>query len=72
VGDFCHVSVNAVVAGRSQLGDFVFLGAGATVIDGVSIRDRITVGAGATVVGCLEEAGTYVGCPARRISRQHG
>jgi UDP-N-acetylbacillosamine N-acetyltransferase len=69
VGDYTHVSVNAVIAGRSRIGDFVFLGAGATAIDSISIGDRITVGAGATVVDDLTEPGTYVGSPAKLITR---
>ena len=72
VGNYTHVSVNAVLAGRSKLGNFVFLGTGATVIDGVSVADRITVGAGAVVVESFSEPGTYVGCPAQRISVTSG
>jgi UDP-N-acetylbacillosamine N-acetyltransferase len=67
VGDFSHIAVNAVVAGRVRIGSFVFLGAGATIIDSVSVGDRITIGAGATVITSLNTAGTYVGCPARRL-----
>ncbi len=67
VDDFCHVSVNAVLAGRSRLGKFVFLGAGATVIDGISVADDITIGAGGVVIQSLVQPGHYVGCPARRI-----
>lgn len=67
VGDYVHVSVNATLAGRSRLGDLVFLGAGATVIDAVSVGSNIIVGAGGVVVASIEDAGTYVGVPARRI-----
>lgn len=66
VGDFCHVSVNTTVAGRCRIGRRVFLGAGSVVIDGTAIADDVTIGAGATVVFNLEEAGVYVGTPARR------
>lgn len=67
VGDFVHVSVNSTLAGRSRLGDFVFLGTGATVIDNVGVAKEIVVGAGAVVIESLEESGTYVGVPARRL-----
>lgn len=67
VGDYVHVSVNATLAGRSTLGDYVFLGAGATVIDGIAIGSGITIGAGGVVVESVEQRGTYVGIPARRI-----
>lgn len=67
VGDYVHVSVNATLAGRSRLGDFAFLGTGATVIDGVVVGRGITIGAGGVVVASVEQPGTYVGVPARRI-----
>ncbi|MDG4854513.1 MULTISPECIES: acetyltransferase [unclassified Mesorhizobium] len=68
VGDFSHVSVNATLAGKSRIGSNVMIGAGATVIDGVGICDNVTVGAGATVVRNIEQAGTYVGTPAKPLS----
>jgi sugar O-acyltransferase (sialic acid O-acetyltransferase NeuD family) len=67
VGDYSHISVNSVVAGRSRVGRLVFLGSGATMIDGIEIADDITVGAGAVVVESLRSPGTYVGCPARLL-----
>lgn len=70
VGDFVHVSVNATLAGRSRLGDHVFLCAGATVIDSTTVGNDIVIGAGAVVVQSIEEPGTYVGVPARRVNRQ--
>lgn len=72
VGDYVHVSVNATLAGRSRLGDFVFLCAGATVIDGVAVGSGITIGAGGVVIEGIEQTGTYVGVPARRITSRVG
>lgn len=69
IGDFCHISVNATVAGRCTIGANVFLGAGATIIDGIKITDNVIVGAGATVVRDINEPGVYVGTPAQRIRR---
>jgi serine acetyltransferase len=43
------------------------VGAGATVIEGIHIAEGCMIGAGAVVVQDLTVAGTYVGCPARRI-----
>ena len=65
VGDFTHVSVNATLAGRSELGSFVFLGTGATVIDNCSVPDGTMCGAGTIVTRALTVSGTYVGAPAR-------
>ncbi len=67
IGDFTHISVNAIIAGRCKIGSNVFVGAGAVLIDGVSVCDNVIVGAGAVVTSHLTESGTYVGVPARRI-----
>jgi UDP-N-acetylbacillosamine N-acetyltransferase len=69
VGLFCHVSVNAAVAGRSHLGDFCFLGAGAIVIDRISIGSSVVVGAGGVVIQSLDQPGTYIGSPVRRLNQ---
>jgi acetyltransferase-like isoleucine patch superfamily enzyme len=63
-GDFTHVSVNATVAGRSQLGSLVFLGTGFTVIDNRSVPDGTVCGAGTVVTRSLAVSGIYVGMPA--------
>ena len=67
VGDYTHVSVNATLAGRSQLGSFVFLGTGSTVIDKCSVSDGTVCGAGTVVTQSLAVSGTYVGVPARLV-----
>jgi sugar O-acyltransferase (sialic acid O-acetyltransferase NeuD family) len=71
VGNYSHISVGAVVAGRSRIGDRCFLGAGSTVIDGLQLTDDVMLGAGACAHRNLEEAGTYVGVPARFLGRKH-
>jgi sugar O-acyltransferase (sialic acid O-acetyltransferase NeuD family) len=67
LGECCHVSVHSSVAGRSRLGEGVFVGAGAVVIDNVSVADGVIVGAGGVVVADIEEPGTYVGVPVRKV-----
>lgn len=66
IGNYCHVSVGAHIAGNVVLGEAVFIGAGATVINNIKIADDSIVGAGAAVVSDITETGTYVGVPARR------
>lgn len=67
VGECCHVSVHATVAGRGRLGGLVFVGAGATVIDGVSVVGEVTIGAGGVVIANIDAPGTYVGVPVRML-----
>ncbi|NLN82076.1 MAG: acetyltransferase [Clostridiales bacterium] len=67
VGNYCHISVGAHLAGSVVIGKSVFVGAGATVIDNIKICSKAIVGAGAVVTNDLDEAGTYVGVPVKRI-----
>lgn len=70
IGDYTHVSVNATVAGRCRIGSRCFLGASSTVIDGKSVGDNVMLGAAACAHRDLVEPGTYVGVPARFLSRK--
>lgn len=67
IGEYCHIAVNATVAGRCVIGRGVMIGAGAVVVDNVRVCDGVTVGAGTVVVRNITEPGTYVGSPARRL-----
>jgi sugar O-acyltransferase (sialic acid O-acetyltransferase NeuD family) len=67
LGAFATLSPGAHVAGGCVLGQGVFLGVGAVVSNGVSIADGVVVGAGAVVLTDLDELGTYVGIPARKV-----
>ncbi|MDY7531810.1 acetyltransferase [Pseudomonas sp. Bout1] len=68
IGDFTHISINAAVAGRCHIGRLCFIGAGSTVIDGIRVNDGITLGGGACAHRDLDEAGIYVGVPARKMT----
>ncbi len=67
IGQFSHVAPNSTVCGRSEIGNNVFLGAGSIVKDYVYVCDDVTIGAGGVVVSDIKEAGTYVGCPVRKV-----
>jgi sugar O-acyltransferase (sialic acid O-acetyltransferase NeuD family) len=69
IGDYCHISVNTTVAGKASIGESCFIGAGAVVIDGVSIAPGVILGAGSVVTRSIEQTGTYVGAPAKRLAR---
>lgn len=66
IEDFVHVSVGAKLAGAVHVGRRSWIGIGAAVKNNISICEDCMIGAGAVVVKDIEEAGTYVGVPARR------
>ena len=67
IGDYTHISVGATLAGTVMVGDTVWVGAGAVISNNLSICDNCMIGAGSVVVRSIEETGTYVGVPARKI-----
>ena len=67
IGGNNHISVGSVLAGMVEIGDYCFIGAGAVIIDKVKITDKVIIGANAVVIKNINEPGTYVGNPARKI-----
>ena len=67
IGDFVHISVGAKLGGTVSVGAQTWVGIGAVVKNNLSICADCTIGAGAVVVRDMEESGTYVGVPARKI-----
>jgi sugar O-acyltransferase (sialic acid O-acetyltransferase NeuD family) len=67
VGDYTHIAPRACLGGGVRVGMRVLLGAGAVVLPGLKICDDVIVGAGAVICESIEEVGTYVGVPARRL-----
>lgn len=67
IGEFCHVAPNSVICGRTKIGDNVFIGAGSTIIDKLFVCSNTCFGAGSVVIKSINEKGTYVGSPVRKI-----
>ena len=44
------------------------IGTGSQIIQGLHITDEVIMGAGSTVIEDINEAGTYVGVPVRRVN----
>lgn len=65
IGAFSHISVGAHLAGTVRVGRHVWIGAGVIVKNNCSIASNCVAGAGAVVVKNIEDAGVYVGVPAR-------
>ncbi|MDD6022896.1 MAG: acetyltransferase [Oscillospiraceae bacterium] len=65
--DYVHVSVGAHLAGTVTVGQRTWIGIGAVVSNNLSIVGDCMLGAGTVVAKHIEEAGTYVGVPARKM-----
>jgi len=67
IGNNNHISVGTVLCGRTKIGNHCFIGASAVIIDGVELADNIIIGANSVVINNIQEPGTYVGNPAKKI-----
>jgi len=67
IGNFCHIGPNAAIAGGVKLDANVFIGGGAYVNPNVSICNNVTLGSGSLVIHDIQEPGTYVGFPLKKL-----
>ena len=67
LGDYVHIAPGATLSGGVRIGDDVLVGAGAVVVQSVSVCSGVILGAGTVVIDDIEESGTYVGNPARKV-----
>lgn len=65
--EFCTVHPGANISGRVQIGRCTDIGTGSKIIQGMKVAPGSRLGAGTVVVRDIEEPGTYVGIPARKI-----
>ena len=69
IGDFSHIAVGAHVCGSVNIGASTWIGAGATVSNNVNICDGCMIGVGAVVIHDIKKKGTYIGVPAKNMSK---
>jgi len=67
VGNHNHISIGVKICGRSTIGNMCLIGAGTVILNKLSICDNVIIGAGSVVIRDINDAGTYVGNPAKRI-----
>ena len=67
IGHHTHISTYAVINGGCIIGDEVFVGSNATVSGSISLGNKILIGSGAVVFKNINDSGTYVGNPAKKI-----
>ena len=68
IGNFCHIGPSATISGGVKLGKCVFVGGGAYINPNVSVCDNVIIGSGSLVINDIEESGTYVGSPVKKIN----
>jgi acetyltransferase-like isoleucine patch superfamily enzyme len=56
------------VNGECRIGNDVFIGSGSVLRETVSVCDNVILGLGSLVIRSVEEEGTYVGQPIRKLT----
>ncbi|MED2865878.1 acetyltransferase [Bacillus thuringiensis] len=67
LGDYVHLSPGAHLAGTVSIGCGTWIGIGCVVSNNVDITSNCKFGAGAVIVRNINETGTYVGIPVKKI-----
>jgi sugar O-acyltransferase (sialic acid O-acetyltransferase NeuD family) len=67
LGNYFTTAPGARVLGNCFIGECVFLGASSTIKEKLRICSNAIIGMGSAVVKNIEEEGTYIGVPAKKI-----
>ncbi len=67
VNDYVTIYPSVNVSGNVVIGECCELGTGMQIIQGKTVVPNTIIGAGAIIVKNIEECGTYVGSPAKRV-----
>jgi len=65
--DFLTTAPSVNISGICNIGKHVYFGTGAATKQGITICGNVIIGMGAMVVKDIDESGTYVGIPAKKL-----
>jgi sugar O-acyltransferase (sialic acid O-acetyltransferase NeuD family) len=68
IGDFFTSAPSVNISGNCKIGNCVYLGTNASLREKLTIADNVTIGMGGMVVKSIDEPGTYIGVPVKKIS----
>lgn len=68
IGDYVHISPNATLCGTVKVGCNAHIGAASVIKNNISIVDDVVIGCGGCVCRNVNEKGTYIGVPARKLN----
>lgn len=69
IGDFFTTAPSVNISGNCNIASNVYMGAGAGTKQGISICSHVIIGMGAMVIADINEPGTYIGIPAKKMSK---
>lgn len=69
IGDYFSAMPGAIVSGNVNIGDQVYLGTNSSIKEKLLIANSVTIGLNSGVVKHINESGTYVGVPVKKIKQ---
>lgn len=67
IDDFFSAMPGAIVSGNVSLGECVYMGNNSSIREKLRIHSNTTIGMNSAVVKNIEESGTYVGTPVKKL-----
>lgn len=67
IGDFFTTAPGAKVSGNCEIGNCVYIGTNASIREKIRISNDVIIGLNSGVVSSIDEPGTYVGLPVRKV-----
>lgn len=67
IEEYVHISPGAHLAGNVRVGKESWLGIGSLISNNITLVENCNIGAGAVVIKNIDQKGTYIGVPVRRI-----
>lgn len=69
IGDYFTTAPGAKVSGNCNIGDCVYMGTNSSIRQKINVCDDVTLGLNCGVVKDIVEPGTYVGVPAKLLTK---
>ncbi|OFY38955.1 MAG: acetyltransferase [Bacteroidetes bacterium GWF2_40_14] len=67
IGNFCHISTAAIVNGQANISESCFIGSNTVIANNTNVTANTVIAAGSQVLKSIENPGTYIGQPLRKI-----
>lgn len=67
IGDYFSAMPGSIVSGNVIINDCVYMGSNSSIREKITICGNVTIGLNAGVVKDINESGTYVGVPVKKI-----
>jgi sugar O-acyltransferase (sialic acid O-acetyltransferase NeuD family) len=67
IGNYFSAMPGSIVSGNVTIHDLVYMGNNSSIREKLSVHNLTTIGSNAAVINNIEESGTYVGVPSKKI-----